>query len=137
MKKLITFSFLPHSQDAGLLVLRAWLGLSMFILHGFDKLSNFSGTVSMFTEKMGIPWLFGAAAVLAESIAAVLLAIGLATRWSALFLAATMSVAFFKVHQGILKGEGSGEMAFLYLAGFVALLITGPGRYSVDASLSK
>jgi uncharacterized membrane protein YphA (DoxX/SURF4 family) len=29
-------------------------------------------------------------------------------------------------------GEGSGEMAFIYLAGFVALLIAGPGRYSFD-----
>jgi len=43
-----------------------------------------------------------------------------------------MAVAFFAVHGGALTGEGNGEMAFIYMAGFVALLIAGPGRYSFD-----
>ena len=134
---IIRLKFVPSSTDAGLLLSRAWLGLGMFGIHGLDKLKNFSGTVTMFQEKMGIPSVFGAAAVLAESVAAILLVVGLATRWSALFLAVTMAVAFFVAHKGVLSGPGSGEVAFLYLGGFLALLVTGPGRYSVDAKLAK
>ncbi|RBP44360.1 putative oxidoreductase [Roseimicrobium gellanilyticum] len=138
MNKLIKLDFVPFSTDLGLLVLRAWLGLSMFALHGLAKLKNFGGTVQMFNEKMGFPTPLGAAAVLAESAFAILLVIGLGTRWAASFLAVTMAVAFFMAHQGSFdpkSATGSGELAFIYLAGFVALLISGAGRYSVDAKL--
>lgn len=135
MKKLIGLGFIPVSPAFGLLVLRVWLGLSMFLLHGLAKLQNFGGTVAMFQEKMGIPSVFGAAAVIAESVFAILLVIGLATRLSAAFLAVTMAVAFFKVHQLALSGANSGELAFIYLAGFVALFFTGAGRFSADAKV--
>lgn len=139
MKKLLNLEFIPASPDLGLLVLRAWLGLSMFLIHGLAKLQNFGGTVAMFKDKMGIPSVFGAAAVLAESLFAVLLVIGLATRISASFLAVTMAVAFFKVHGAVLQqgNPGSGEMAFLYLAGFVTILITGGGKFSADAKVLR
>jgi putative oxidoreductase len=139
MNKLIKLDFVPFSTDLGLLVLRVWFGLSMFGIHGLAKLKNFGGTVSMFQEKMGFPAPLGAAAVLAESVFALLLVLGLGTRWAAAFLAVTMSVAFFKVHGAVLEqgNPGSGEMAFLYLGAAVALLIAGAGRYSVDAKLGS
>lgn len=136
MKKFISLSFLPASADLGLLVLRVWLGLTMFLNHGLAKFQNFGSTVAMFQEKMGIPSVFGAGAVIAESLCAILLVIGLATRLSAAFLATTMAVAFFKVHQmSLAQGPGSGELAFIYLAGFVALFLTGPGKLSVDSKV--
>jgi putative oxidoreductase len=51
---------------------------------------------------------------------------------AALPLVVTMAVAFFGIHGGTLVGEGNGEMAFIYLAGFAALFIAGPGRFSFD-----
>jgi putative oxidoreductase len=48
-----------------------------------------------------------------------------------------MSVAFFLVHKMALKGPMSGEMAFIYLAGFVTVLLAGPGRFSVDGTSGK
>jgi uncharacterized membrane protein YphA (DoxX/SURF4 family) len=40
------------------------------------------------------------------------------------------------VHHAVLRpGPESGELAFLYLAGFVGVLIAGPGRFSLDAVL--
>jgi putative oxidoreductase len=134
--KLIRLSFLPCSADCGLLVLRAWFGLSILMLHGLDKMQNFAGTVDQFA-KLGFPKPLGAAAIIAEGVCSVLLVVGLATRWSAAFLAATMGVAFFQVHQMMLKGEHSGELAFIYFAGFVAIFVAGPGRWSVDAKLGK
>lgn len=139
MKKLIKLDFLPTSPDCGLLLLRLWLGLSMFLIHGLAKLQNFGATVTTFKEKMGIPPVLGSAAVLAESVFAVLLVIGLATRLSATFLAVTMAVAFFKVHGAVLQqgNPGSGEMAFLYLGGFLAILLGGGGKFSADAKVLR
>lgn len=139
LNDIITLRQVPSSTSAGLLVLRIWLGLSMFLIHGLDKLKNFSGTVKMFSENMGFPAPLGAAAVISESIFALLLVIGLGTRWAAAFLATTMAVAFFKAHGAVLEAgnPGSGELAFIYLAGFIALIITGAGRFSADAKLRK
>ena len=141
MKKLINFDFLPASQDFGLLLLRGWLGLSMFFLHGLAKFQNFGATVANFRDKMGIPTVFGACAVFAESLCAILLVLGLATRFAAIFLAVTMSVAFYKVHDMVLiqtkGGPPSGELALVYLGGFLALFFAGAGKFSVDAKLLR
>jgi uncharacterized membrane protein YphA (DoxX/SURF4 family) len=32
----------------------------------------------------------------------------------------------------MLRGEHSGELAFMYLGVFLALLFAGPGRFSMD-----
>jgi putative oxidoreductase len=62
--------------------------------------------------------------------------LGLLGRFAAVGTGITMAVAFFLVHEAKLaRGPGSGEMAFVYLAGFVALLIAGPGRFSLDQVL--
>jgi putative oxidoreductase len=34
-----------------------------------------------------------------------------------------------------LSGQGSGELAFMYLMGYVTLLLAGPGSFSVDKAL--
>lgn len=139
MKKLLKLDFLPTTPDCGLLLLRIWLGLSMFLIHGLAKFQNFSATVAKFHDAMGIPKVFGAAAVLSESACAILLIIGLATRWAAGFLAVTMAVAFIKVHHMVLTqgNPQSGELAFLYLGGFVAILLAGGGKFSVDAKVLR
>jgi putative oxidoreductase len=49
-------------------------------------------------------------------------------------LVITMVVAFFGVHKGVLTGAKSGELAFIYLAGFVTLFFAGPGQFAVDSS---
>ena len=73
----------------------------------------------------------------AELLAAVLLVFGLASRWTAALTAVNMVVAFALAHGGALTGDQSGELAFVYLAGFVTLLLTGPGRYSVDHAMTR
>ena len=70
--------------------------------------------------------------IFSEVFCAVLLVAGLAARFALVPLIVTMAVAFFLIHGGRLVCDGNGEMAFLYLAGFVALLIAGPGRFSFD-----
>lgn len=74
----------------------------------------------------------------AEVVCSILLVLGLFTRFAALNLIATMSVAFYFVHKASLeRGPNSGELAFIYLAGFVALLLAGGGRFSLDAKIGS
>ena len=70
--------------------------------------------------------------VFAEVVAAALLAAGFLTRFAALVLTISMGVAFVVAHKGSLSGNHSGELAFIYLAGFVALFFANAGRFSVD-----
>ena len=137
--RLLQLNFLPHSADAGLLVLRLWLGLSLLLLHGKAKLLGFAELSEKFPDPLGVGSTVSLAlAVFAEVVCSALLALGLVTRFAALSAAFTMGVAFFLVHKASLAmGPGSGELAFIYLAGFVTLLITGPGRFSVDACLQR
>lgn len=133
MKKLFNFEFLPTSTDLALLTLRLWLGVSMVWLHGAGKFINLVNGSSKFPDPLGIgqtPSLI--LAVFAEAVCAILLALGLFTRLAALALAITMGVAFFIAHKGQLSGQGNGELAFIYLAGFVALFFAGAGKFSID-----
>lgn len=134
--RLLQLDFLPRSADAALLVLRLWLGLSMVTLHGWSKLTGFSAMSGKFPDPLGVGSPMSLAmAVVGEVVCAVLVALGLFTRGAAAVLAITMATAFFLVHKGALSGPTSGELAFIYLAGWVALLIAGAGRFSFDAKL--
>ncbi len=136
MKKLLGFlqlKFLPASTDLGLLILRVWLGLTMAINHGWGKVTGFGTMSGQFPNYLGLGSTVNLViAIVGELICALLLVAGLGTRFAALVLGVVMSVAFFVAHGGQLSGPGSGEMAFLYLAGCVTLLVAGPGKFSVD-----
>lgn len=134
MINVLRLSFLPQNADMGLLVLRLWLGLSLFLLHGLSKLKGFSEMSKQFPDPIGIgPATSLSLAVFAEVVCALLLAMGLLSRLAAAVLVIQMVVAFTLVHKMALSGPQSGELAFIYLAGFVTLLITGPGNFALDA----
>lgn len=141
MKSLLKFlqlSFIPKNIDLGLLVLRVALGAQMIYGHGWGKLMTFSEKAASFPDPWGVGNSASAAlAVFGEVVCSALIALGLFTRFAAIFAIATMATAFFKVHGGQLTGEGNGELAFLYLIGFVVIFLSGPGKYSVDASISS
>jgi putative oxidoreductase len=136
----ITSVFAPGTNhpmtSLGLLVLRVWLGVTMLWLHGLDKLRHFSEMADKFPPVLPIGSTGNLALVVfAEVVCSALLALGLITRFAAMTAAINMAVAFFVAHKGVLGGEKSGELAFIFLAGYVTLLIAGPGSFSADASL--
>ena len=139
LSALIKLSFLPASADLGLLALRAWLGLSMLLIHGVSKVENFSATVTMFHDKMGFATPVAIIGVVAEALFSVLLVLGLITRLAAAGLLVQMGVAFVMVHKMALNSgtPHTGELAFIYLGGFLALFLAGPGRFSLDGAGSK
>lgn len=136
--RFLRFDFIPAQADLALLTLRLWLGLSMLLLHGWGKLSRFQEMSGKFPDPLGVGSQFSLSlAVFGEVIGSLLLTLGLFTRFAALVCATTMAVAFFLVHQMGFTGPGSGELAFIYLAGFVTLFLAGGGRFSMDGKAGK
>jgi putative oxidoreductase len=130
---LLRADFLPASTDLALLLLRVWLGGSLLWLHGLGKIPRLMADEVRFASVAGLsPTVSLALAVVGEVVAPVLLIIGLGARWAALLSAATMLGAFVVGHGMALSGERSGELPFIFLAGFVALFLAGPGRFSID-----
>lgn len=124
------------ATSLALLVLRASLGMTMLMLHGWMKVVNVSTLSARFADPYGIgqtPSLL--LSIVAELVCAGLLAAGLATRPAALALVINMVTAWVYGHGMKLSGPGSGELAFVYLAGFTAVLLGGPGRFSLDQLL--
>jgi len=132
-------------DDVALLVLRVMLGL-VFFPHGMQKLVGwfggygFSGTMDMFTTKMGIPALFAFLAIIAEGLGPLGLISGLLTRVAAFGIAIEMAVAVYMLHWqngffmnwfGNQKGEGF-EYHLLVIAIGIALMIKGGGKWSID-----
>src|SRR6266571_881690 len=123
LKKLFAPANDSFGASLALLTLRLWLGLTLLINHGVGKLKDFSHLSGDFPDPLGIG--HGASlalAVFAEVVASLLLVMGLLTRFAALVLAVNMAVAFFLIHKRSLSGDHSGELAFIYLAAYVALL---------------
>lgn len=135
MKKLFSTRFSDTSASIALLVLRIGLGV-MMIPHGYNKLVNFASKSATFAD----PFHIGSSTTLilvifAEFFCASLLVLGLLTRFACIPLIATMSVALFHSHNGQIFG--AGEKAGLYLAGFIALVLMGPGKISTDRLIGK
>lgn len=137
-KKLFVPSEDSDLTHMALLVARLWFGLTMLFNHGLDKLTHFSSIVDTFPDPLRVgPEASLILVVLAEVGGALLLTVGLMTRIAAAVLVIDMFVAFLMVHKTALTGEHNGELAFLYLAGFVILAIAGGGLFSVDTVAFK
>lgn len=132
-KKLFIPSDDSDLTSMALLVARLWFGLAMLFNHGLDKLAHFKDIVDKFPDPLGIGQEASLVLVVfAEVLGSLLLAVGLLTRVAAAMLVIDMFVAFLMVHKTALTGPQSGELAFVYLAGYVILVIAGGGLFSLD-----
>jgi putative oxidoreductase len=124
-------------RDIGLLVLRVGAGAMMLFGHGWGKFSALmAGKAGSFPDPIGLgSEVSMVLAVFAEFVCAILLVLGLGTRLAAIPLLVTMLVAGFVVHGADPWGEK--EMALLYAVSYLTLLLTGPGRISLDALVTR
>ena len=122
-------------NNIALLILRLVFAGSMIYGHGLGKLNKLiSGDLS-FGNPIGIgeaPTLI--LAVFSEFFAPIFILIGFKTKFFSFFPAATMFIATFIVHMG--DPFGRVEKALLFLAVFTVLMLTGPGKYSIDKKFS-
>jgi putative oxidoreductase len=140
LKRLIACDFLPESQDAGLLALRVIGAGSLLLKHGLEKVEHFGMMAAHFPDPLhlgAVPSL--AIALIGDFVCSILIVLGLGTRWAAAWSILTLLTAWASVHHFIFFGEGAdhGELIVLYLAAMLTLLLAGPGKYSVDATLRK
>lgn len=118
--------------SAGLLLLRAGIGIAMALGHGWPKLQRLLGDAPIkFSDPFGV----GAEvslglAVFGELVCGLLIALGLFTRLAVLPFAFTMLVAIFVAHAS--DPWAKKELAFMFLVPALTLLLTGPGRLSLD-----
>ncbi len=119
--------------STGLLVLRITFGCFMLV-HGIQKAAGFGGMSEGFPDPLGVGnQLSLILAILAEVGGSILLIIGLGTRIAAAQLAFTMIVALFLVHGA--DPWKVKELAAVYLAVYTAILVAGPGHFSLDQKL--
>lgn len=121
--------------DIGLLVLRAAGGL-MMAGHGYGKVQKLLAGDYGFPDPLGLgPTASLLLAAFAEFVCALLVVAGLRTRWSAIPVVVTMLVAGLIVHAD--EPWGDQEHAMIFAAVFLALVLTGGGRFSIDALFGR
>jgi len=122
--------------DIGLLFLRISAAGMLLCSHGWGKLMSFGEKYTMFPDPLGLGSPVSMAlAVGAEFFCAIAVILGFATRFTAVPVIVTMLVAAFVVHAD--DPWQKKEFALLYLLPFLTLVLTGAGKFSVDAVLSK
>lgn len=135
MKKIFSSKYSDTGISLALLLLRLALG-GLMIPHGVQKLKSFATQSGKFVDPFHIgPSTSMALTIFAELFCAILLVVGLMTRLATIPLIVAMSVAVFIANNGDIFGKG--ELPALYLAGYIALLFAGPGKFSMDRLIGK
>ena len=130
LSTILTKSF---SKDTALLILRVITG-TVLIHHGYEKLANIENFADAFVRPLHLPFpiFLSYIAAFSEIGGSWLLIIGLATRFGALAIVGTISVAIY--HALVTAGFNIFllELLLLYFASATAIALTGPGNFSLD-----
>ena len=137
MRRLFIPEYLSARVSLGLLLVRVVVGLA-FMFHGFGKIQNPTGWMGPDAKVSGAFQLLAAVSEFGGGLAWIL---GLLTPLASFGILCTMSVAVY-THSAVLHdpfvsatGGRSFEPALVYLCVALALLLAGPGRFSIDRAL--
>jgi putative oxidoreductase len=140
MRKFLLCSYMDSWRDYAPLVLRLVTGV-IFMLHGWQKLQGGLPGVTGLVGSLGFPMpeVFAVLLIAAELGGGILLILGLLTRWAAKFTALVALVALVLVHlpNGFSLSTGGYEYILLLLAASVSLMLSGPGKWSLDRVVWK
>ncbi|CAM3742439.1 DoxX family protein [Rouxiella silvae] len=112
------------------------LSVGLFFTSGVEKIVQYSENVSTMAQN-GVPAFFLPLVILLEVGGSIAIACGFLTRFTSVFMAAFSIIAGFLFYQGFtlphlivwLKNASCA-------AGFILLVINGPGRWSLDHWIS-
>lgn len=123
--------------STALLLVRVVMGVAM-AMHGWPKFQNMTNWMG---PDSPIPTFLIALAAIAEFLGGIALVLGALTPLASFGLVSTMAVAaFFHISKGdpfVGQGGPSWELAGLYFVLSLMFLLVGPGRFSLDAVLTK
>jgi putative oxidoreductase len=131
------------TANLGMLVLRATMG-GLLAGHGAQKLfgsfngpglEGTSGFMEMLGLKPGRPWAYLAG--LSEFGGGALTVLGLLNPLGPLGIIGSMAMAWATAHRGqpIWVTEGGAELPLINIAAATAIILNGPGKYSLDRAL--
>jgi putative oxidoreductase len=125
-----------------------------FMIHGWAKISHGPANFEKLLVQLGVPFHHAASWIVpfVELLGGFALLIGAFTVIAAIPLIAVMLTAIFTVHlkygfssiktiglgpDGPLFGPPGYEVALLYIAGLIAVIVSGPGMLSVESMLRR
>lgn len=113
------------------------LAVGLFFVSGLSKITDYSANLNVMSENH-VPGFFLPLVILLEVCGSVAIVFGFLTRFTSAFM------AIFSILAGILFYQGySHEHLIVWLknascaAGFLMLVLYGPGRYSIDYYIKK
>ena len=122
-------SLQAFQPDWAALLLRLIFG-GFMLTHGYNKLTGFAEMSADFPDPIGVgPQVSLGLTVFAEFFCALLLVLGVLTRFAAIPLIICMLVIAFVIHGP--DPIGDKEHALLFLGGYVAIFLYGPGKFSL------
>jgi putative oxidoreductase len=123
--KLLAYGSLPIRIVAGI----------TFVAHGLPKFENIAGTQGFFGS-IGLPPELALPVGLLEVIGGIFLLVGVVTRISAALFIIDMigAIVLVRLPDGFVDGY---ELESLFISIYVSILITGPGRISVEWDILK
>ena len=141
--------FKTNDNNWAALIARLALALVVFP-HGAQKLfgwfggNGFEGTMGYMTTQGGLPYVVALLVILIESVAALMVFFGLATRVAAVGIFGLFTIIALQFHSdhGFFMNwmgnqQGEGLEYFIILLGLaLILIITGGGKASADAALT-
>ncbi len=137
----VFYKFLFPSKPEGnafslfLLALRILFGV-LLLSHGVQKWMNFSAMSGSFPDPLGVGSTVSLGlAIFGEVFCSVGFIFGALYRLALIPMIFTMGMAFFVIHAN--DPFAVKELAFVYLAVFVLMYITGPGKFSIDHIISS
>ena len=121
------FSSAPMNRNIGLFILRLVIG-GIFIYAGYFKLTHMDQAIAGFAS-MGFSTFWVWVVALAELLGGVAFILGMFTRLAGALFAIIMLVVIFKVKWA--AGFTAWQFDLLLLAGSLAVIFTGAGKYGI------
>ncbi len=141
------FSSEGVAKDFGLLLIRLGFGVSMFVFHGYGKMTGGPErweSIGGSMENLGIafaPIVWGFLAAFAETVGSILIVLGPLFRFATLMLAFNMFVATMRHLNLPVDNPSSGwdgaSHAIEYMIVYLGLFFTGPGRFAAKLSRAE